>query len=70
MKHEYEAQSKLYIIPQDGETREDLLCIDRFSKEDLRLKHRLIVNSDWEMNTITNTLLEALIKVLYSQIKQ
>ena len=59
-----EMGNKMYIIPQDVETREDLLNVDRNTKEDIRLKHRLYLNSDWECNTVANTVVEALIKIL------
>jgi hypothetical protein len=62
--------SKLYVIPQDEETRRDLLNVDRNTKEDLRNKHRLHVNVDWESNTIANTTIEVLIRVLYANIKE
>jgi archaellin len=61
--------SRLFVIPNDMETRDDLLAIDRKTKEDVRLKHRLFVNTDWEANTITNVYVESLIRVLYSHIK-
>ena len=65
-----EMGNKMYIIPQDVETREDLLNVDRNTKEDIRLKHRLYLNSDWECNTVANTVVEALIKILYSHIQE
>lgn len=61
--------NRMYIIPQDVETREDILNIDRSTKEDIRLKHRLYLNSDWECNTVSNTVVEALVRILYSHIK-
>lgn len=64
-----EMGNKMYIIPQDVETREDLLAIDRATKEDIRLKHRLYLNTDWACNTVANTVVESLVKILYSHIK-
>lgn len=69
----YEAEmagTKNYIIPLDPETREDLLCVDRATKEDLRDRHRMYLNHDWECNTIANTTIESLIKILYAHIKE
>lgn len=62
--------TKLFVIPQDEESRIDLLNVDRKTKEDLRLKHRLFISNDWEANTITNIVLESLVKILYSHIKE
>lgn len=64
-----ETGNKMYIIPQDVETREDLLNVDRNTKEDIRLKHRLYLNNDWECNTVANAVVESLVKILYSHIK-
>lgn len=65
----YEMGSKFFIIPSDPETREDLLNVDRSTKIDLRQKHRLFVQNDWETNTIANVVMESLVKALYSHIK-
>lgn len=61
--------SKNYVITQDPETREDLLMIDRQTKEDLREIHRLYLNNDWECNTITYVTIETLVKILHAHIK-
>lgn len=60
--------TKNFIIPLDPETREDLLCVDRATKEGLRERHRMYLNHDWECNTIANTTVETLVKILYSHI--
>lgn len=65
-----DTESRMFTIPQDKMTREDLLCVDRWTKEELRLKHRLYINSDWEANTIATTVIESLIKILYTHIKE
>lgn len=70
MYEERDYGTKLYVIPQDEETRQDLLNVDRNTKEDLRMKHRLHVNTDWECNTIANTTVESLICILYANIKE
>ena len=58
-----------YIIPmEDPETTDDLMAIDRKTKEDMRTEHKLYINSDWECNTIACTVCETLIGVLYSHI--
>ena len=60
---------KVFAIPQYPETRQDLLMVDRQTKEDVRIRHRLYINSDWECNTITLTVLETLARVLHAHIK-
>lgn len=62
--------SKLYIIPGMGETRRDLLAIDRSTKEVLRQKHRLYCNTDWESNTIATVTIETLSRILYTHIAE
>ena len=69
MMYEEAYENKLYVIPQDEETRRDLLNVDRKTKEDLRNRHRLHINNDWELNTITNVTVESLISILYTSIK-
>ena len=61
--------TKLYIIPTDQENREDLLNADHRTKEDLRERHRMYVNSDWECNTISTVTIEVLVKILHSHIQ-
>lgn len=62
--------TKLFAIPPDEESRNDLLNVDRKTKEDLRLKHRLFVSNDWEVNTIANIVFESLVMILHSHIKE
>ena len=63
-----QTQSVNLIRPQDPSSYEDLAIVDRLSKEDLRLRHRFIINNDWELNTIATTVIESLGKILYSHI--
>ena len=62
--------TKLYVIPLEEESRQDLLNVDRNTKEDLRRKHRFHTNMDWESNTIANVTVETLIRILYANIKE
>lgn len=64
------SDTRLYVIPPDQETRDDLLSIDRRTKEMLRMRHHIYANSDWECNTVANVVIETLLKVLYSHIRQ
>ena len=64
------SDTRLYVIPADQETRDDLLSIDRRTKEMLRMRHHIYANSDWECNTVATVVLETFLKVLYSHIRQ
>ena len=64
-----EMESRAFVYPIDPESRNDILSIDRRTKEDVRVLYRFYMNSDWECNTITNMLVEAMLKVLYSHIQ-
>jgi len=66
---EFDATARTaYVYPIDPESREDILSIDRLTKEHIRLKHRLILQSDWETNTVTNAVMETSLRVMYAQI--
>ena len=56
------------IIPLYPQDKKDILNIDRNTKEDLRLKHHLIVDRDWESNTIATTTIDIMIQVLHKTI--
>lgn len=64
------SDARLYIIPPDQETRDDLLSIDRRTKEMLRMRHHIYANTDWECNTVATVVLETFLKVLYSHIRR
>lgn len=65
MGYTYEFSDKLYIIPQNERTRISLLNVDRATKETLMLRHRIVIHSDWECNTIANVCIETLFRSLY-----
>lgn len=67
--NEYFMNDRLYIIPQDEETRISLLNVDRNTKEDVRRLHRLYVDHDWHCNTIANTYIETIIRHLGYDVK-
>lgn len=56
------------VYPIDPESQDDVLAIDRKTKEDLRLKHRIYMEADWDCNTTAHTVLSNIIKVLNAQI--
>lgn len=59
---------RLYIIPQDEDTRLSILNIDRKTKEDLRNIYKIFTEHDWQNNTTANVLIETLIKSLAHEI--
>jgi len=67
--NDYMLNDRLYIIPQDPETREALLNVDRATKEELRLKHHVFVDADWQCNTIANAYIETIIRALGLDVK-
>ena len=60
--------SRPYVYPIDKESRDDVLIVDRLTKEELRLKHRLYLQTDWESNTVANAVMETALRVMYAQI--
>ena len=68
---DYSEQSRVeypFFVPQDPIMREDLLNVDRKTKEELRLRHRLFIDRDFEANTIATIMVESLIGTLHSYI--
>lgn len=63
------AGNTLWVIPSKQEDRECILNADRDAKVQLRLQHKLYIDRDWEINTIANTTLEMILKLLYAQMK-
>ena len=61
--------NQVFVIPPDPQAREDLNQIDRFTKEDVRLRHRLYNNSDWLCNTIAYTVVLSLVGILHTSIR-
>lgn len=55
---------RLYVIPQDEETRLSILSIDRRTKEEVRSVYKIFVEHDWQNNTIANVAIENIIKSL------
>lgn len=62
--------NSLFQAPQDPIAYETTLRIDRATKEMLRLKHRLVINADWEATAIAVVMAETLVHILYSHITQ
>lgn len=56
--------SRFPTIPPTKEDYEDLLAVDRQTKDDVRLRHHLYVNADWDCNTVTYVLVKSLIGLL------
>lgn len=57
-----------FIRPNDQETWDDLLAIDRFTKDELRQRFKTWLDHDWEANTIATCFTEFLCRTLYMHI--
>lgn len=62
--------AKLFTIPQDPRDKEILLAVDRKTRLDVEEKYNIIVDYDWQCNTICNCMLENIIKYLAYLMKQ
>jgi hypothetical protein len=61
--------SILYIIPQEQETRDDILNIDLNTKEDIRRLYRWHILQNWQCNTIANAVIENMIRTMSLELK-
>ncbi len=55
---------KLFIIPQDPGDREFLLSVDRRTRSELNRVYGILLDYDWQANTIANAVIETLISDL------
>lgn len=60
----------LYVIPNDSIMREQLLNIDRMTKDSLARCHKIFVPQDWQCNTMANSYIESLIRTLELSMRQ
>jgi hypothetical protein len=61
--------SILYIMPQDQETRTDILNTDLNTKEDVRRLYRWHIMQNWQCNTIANALIENMVRTMSLELK-
>ena len=60
---------KLFIIPQDPNDREFLLSVDRRARAELNRVYGILLDYDWQANTIANGVVETLISDLAFMLK-
>lgn len=60
--------NQMLIAPSDQTERVDLQAIDQKTKEDLRLRHRVFFQKDWECNTIAYLFVSNMCRVINSHI--
>lgn len=60
---------KLFIIPQDPADREFLLAVDRKTRYDIEKMYGILIDYDWQANTITNAVIETIISDLAFMLK-
>ena len=67
--HTASAYGKMFMIPQSPEDREFLLSVDRRARDEVYRKYGILVDYDWQANTITNAMVEAIILTLATLVK-
>ena len=63
------AYGKLFIIPQDPSDREFLLSVDRRARAEINRIYGILLDYDWQANTIANGVIETLITDLAFMLK-
>lgn len=58
------AYGKLFMIPQDPSDREFLLAVDRRARFEINRIYGILIDYDWQANTIANAVVETIIKNL------
>lgn len=60
--------NRMLIVPSDPTYKADLQAVDQKTKEDLRLRHRIMMQKDWECNTIAYLFVSNMCRVINSHI--
>lgn len=60
--------TRMLVVPSVPEDKLDLEAIDRKTKEDLRLRHKLFISRDWECNTTAYLLISNMCRVINSHV--
>ena len=63
------AYGKLFVIPQDPVDREFLLAVDRRTRSDVERIYGILIDYDWQANTIANAVIETIISDLAFMLK-
>lgn len=63
------AYGKLFVIPQDPGDREFLLSVDRRARAEINRIYGILIDYDWQANTIANGVVETLITDLAFMLK-
>ena len=63
------AYGKLFIIPQDPGDREFLLAVDRRARSEINRIYGILLDYDWQANTIANSVIETIIADLAFMLK-
>lgn len=61
--------SKLFMIPQNKHDKEILLSVDRKTRLEVEEKYGIIVDYDWQCNTVANAMVETIIKFIAYMMK-
>lgn len=60
--------NRMLIFPSNPNDRIDLQAIDQKTKEDLRLRHKIFIQKDWECNTTAYLFISNMCRVINSHI--
>ena len=63
------AYGKLFVIPQDPGDREFLLSVDRRARSEINRIYGILLDYDWQANTIANSVVETIISDLAFMLK-
>lgn len=61
---------KFFVIPQDPADREFLEAVDHRTRANIASRYSILVDYDWQCNTIANALMEVIIEQLSALLKQ
>ncbi len=60
--------SRMLVVPSNQNDKIDLQAIDQKTKEDLRLRHKIFIQKDWECNTTAFLFVSNMCRVINSHI--
>lgn len=60
--------SRMLVVPSNQNDKIDLQAIDQKTKEDLRLRHKIFIQRDWECNTTAFLFVSNMCRVINSHI--
>lgn len=65
-----EVYGKFFVIPQNPQDREFLLAVDNRTRADVRKRYGILLDYDWQANTIANCMFEVIVLQLSLLIRE